>query len=261
MLGAIIGDIVGSVYEFDNHRTKDFILFSPNCFFTDDSVMTIAVAQALMDCKGDYNKLEQNAVKEMQSFGRKYPNAGYGAGFMGWLGEDNSKPYNSFGNGAAMRISPVAYFAKTEQQVKELSYLVTKISHNHPEGLKGAECTAMAIWLALHKSSKEEIKEYIERNYYSLSFDYENLKNTYVFNETCQNTVPQAIFCFLNSTDFEDAIRTGISIGGDSDTLCAIVGAIAEAYYGLPDGFKDKAYYYLDKKLIKVCQKFEKLKK
>lgn len=261
MLGAIIGDIVGSVYEFDNTRTKNFNLFSPKCSFTDDSVMTIAVFRALTKSKFfKYRNLSQNTIKYLQKYGKKYPQMTYGASFKLWLQSKNPKPYNSYGNGAAMRISSVAYFAKSIDEVKDLSFKVTSVSHNHSEGIKGAEATAVSIWLALQKKSKEEIKEYIEKNYYKLDFNYEDLRKNYIFNETCQNTVPQAIFCFLISDSFEDCLRTSVSIGGDSDTLCAISSAIAEAYYGIPENIKLQALNFLDSAMIKEYNKFLVLK-
>lgn len=260
MIGAIIGDIVGSIYEFNNIRTKDFMLFSPDCFFTDDTVMTVAVFKALeKSCKRGYKNLEQNVIKEMQKYGKLYPDLSYGNSFRHWLKEKEPKPYNSYGNGSAMRISPVAYFANSLQEVITLSKIVTKVSHNHPEGIKGAEATAVAIWLALNKKSKEEIKNYIEENYYSLDFDYEDLKKNYRFNETCQDTVPQAIYCFLISESFEDCIRTSVSIGGDTDTLCAISCAIAEAFYGLPENIKNSALSFLDKRILKDLKKIKKI--
>jgi len=258
MLGAIIGDIVGSIYEFDNYRNKNFNFFNPKCFFTDDSVMTVAIFDALCKCKGNYEKLEEYAIKDMQKYGKKYPNMSYGGRFALWLKSSNPYPYNSFGNGSAMRVSAVPYFANSIEEVKHLSKLVTIVSHNHEEGIKGAEATAVAIWLALNGKTKEEIKSHIEENYYSLNFDYEELRKNYQFNETCQQTVPQAIYCFLISDSFEDAIRTGISIGGDSDTLCAITGAIAEAYYGISAEFKEKALKYLDKHMLKRYNEFYK---
>lgn len=262
MLGAMTGDIVGSIYEFNNIRRKNFILFDPDCFFTDDSVMTAAVAEALRKTKNkNYQGLEKQTVKEMQKFGKIYPNSGYGLSFQRWLESDNPTPYQSYGNGAAMRVSPVAYFASSLDQVKYLSNIVTKVSHDHPEGLKGAEATAVAVWLALQKKSKEEIVEYIKQNYYSLNFDYNDLVKNYYFNETCQNTVPQAIYCFEISTDFEDCLRTSISIGGDSDTLCAISCAIAGAYYGIPKNIESQTLKYLDKRLLKVYEKFMKATK
>jgi len=260
MIGAIIGDIVGSIYEFNNIRTKDFLFFSPRCFFTDDSVMTIAISNALIECNGDYSKLQQKTIEHMQDYGAIYPNLSYGCSFSNWLDSENPKPYNSFGNGAAMRVSAVAYFANSLAQVKQLSYLVTSVTHNHEEGIKGAEATAVAIWMAKNNYTKEEIKDYIERNYYSLNFDYEDLRQNYKFNEICQDTVPQAIYCFLISNSFEDAIRTGISIGGDSDTLCAITGAIAEAYYGVGLDMKNQALTYLDDTLKKDYENFLKHK-
>ena len=261
ILGAAVGDIIGSIYEFNNYRSKEFLLFSPKCFFTDDTVMTFAILKALLDCKGKYKNLEKYATKEMLAFGKKYPDEDYGGRFRDWLNSKKPVPYNSYGNGSAMRVSAVPYFAKSLEEVKELSYLVTKPTHNHPEGVKGAEATAVAIWLALNGKTKEEIKEHIEQNYYILDFDYDDLKQNYYFNETCQETVPQAIYCFLISTDFEDAIRTGISIGGDSDTLCAITGAIAEAYYGVPESISNIALQYFDKNLLKLHEEFKKYMK
>ena len=260
MLGAIIGDIVGSIYEFSNIRTKEFMLFDPKCFFTDDMVMTVAVFEALASCKNKYDNLSKKTIKEMKRYGKIYPNKSYGGNFRRWLMAKDSKPYNSFGNGGAMRVSSVAYFANSIEEVKELSRKVTEVTHNHPEGIKGAEATAVAIYLALNKKTKEEIKEYIETNYYKLDFDYEELKETYLFNETSQDTVPQALYCFFVSNDFEDAIRTGISIGGDSDTLCAITGAIAEAYYGISEIHRNIALSYLDKRMLKSYNKFNKYK-
>lgn len=261
MLGAIIGDIVGSIYEFDNIRTKNFPLFSPRCFFTDDTVMTIAVYKALKKSKLlKYKHLQEQTIKQMQKYGKLYPNVGYGTFFKQWLNTKKPKPYNSYGNGSAMRISAVPYFAKSIDEVKKLSYQVSAVSHNHEEGIKGAEATAISIWLALNKNSKDQIKKYIQDNYYDLNFNYEDLVKNYTFNETCQNTVPQAIYCFLISESFEDCLRTSISIGGDSDTLCAISCAIAEAYYGIPEDIKLKALQYFDNKLLSDYKKFEKFK-
>lgn len=257
MFGAIVGDIVGSVYEFNNIKTKDFRLFDPHCHFTDDTVMTFAIAEALRKTeKKNYKNLNKQCVKEMQKFGKDYPFAGYGTFFKGWLKEKNPQPYNSYGNGAAMRISSVAYFAKSLDEVKLLSDKVTSVSHNHPEGIKGAESAAVAIWLALNKKSKAEIKDYIEKHYYKLDFDYDDLKENYTFNETSQDTVPQAIYCFLISNDFEDCLRTSVSIGGDTDTLCAISCAIAEAFYGIPERIHNQATAFLDKNLLKIYAKY-----
>ena len=246
LIGAIVGDVAGSIYEFNNIRTKDCLLFTKDCHFTDDSVLSIAVYKALKECRGDYSNLYQQTKSCVNEVGRRYENCGYGGMFKKWLNSTTQMPYESFGNGSAMRVSAVAMFANDLEQVKSLSKEVTRITHNHPEGLKGAEATAVAIFLAKKKKSKEEIKKYIEENYYSLDFDYDMLNKNYKFNETCQGTVPQAIYCFLISDSFEDCLRTSISIGGDTDTLCAISCAIAGQYYKVPKEFKENAFKCLD---------------
>ena len=227
MLGAIIGDTVGSVYEFNNKRSKDFDLFTDHSKLTDDSIMSLAVCECLLNREA--NKSEK-IISYLKKWGHAYPDRGYGGRFYNWLFSKNDKPYNSFGNGAAMRISAVGWYGRSEEEVKELAYNLTAVTHNHPEGLKGAEVTAMCVYYARIGKSKEFIKEYVSK-YYNLDFDYEDLKKNYWFNETCQDSVPQAIYCFLISTDFEDCLRTTISIGGDCDTTSAISCAIAEAYY------------------------------
>lgn len=260
MLGAIIGDIVGSKYEFNNIKTKDFAFFQPDMYFTDDTVMTVAIYDALSSCKGDYSNLSELAIEKMQEYGKRYPASrkiGYGSMFNGWLTLKNPAPYNSFGNGSAMRVSAVAYYSKSLEEVKKLSCAVTSVTHNHKEGIKGAEATAIAIFMALHGASKKEIKEKIEKEYYSLDFDYKKLKKDYFFNETCQGTVPQALYCFLISKSFEDTIRTGVSIGGDSDTLCAIAGSVSEAYYGIPKHIRSEGKIYIDKFLNEKVDEFE----
>ena len=257
MIGAIVGDIVGSKYEFNNIKTKDFPLFSNGCRFTDDTVMTLAIFKALDDCNGDYSNLSSNAILRMQEYGKMFWNAGYGNKFFLWLISKKPEPYNSFGNGSAMRVCPVAYFAKSIEEVKHLSEQVTKVTHNHIEGLKGAEAAAVAVWLALHKKSKDEIKEYIEQNYYPLNFDYDDLVQNYKYSMTCEGSVPQAIYCFLISKDFEDAIRNCVSIGGDCDTTGAICGAIAGAFYGVPEDIEANALNYLDPKLLEIVNSFK----
>ncbi len=261
MIGAIIGAIAGSVYEFDNIKTKDFILFGDHhgaaCTFTDDTVMTAAVALALIMSKEDGGSLPEFVDRSMHYLGQRYPDAGYGERFGMWIFLDGHEPYNSFGNGAAMRVSPVAYAAKSIEEVKELSQAVTGITHNHPEGLKGAEATAVCVWMALHGSSKAEIAEYVRSHYYRLDFTLDEIRPDYSFNESCQETVPQAIEAFLESTDFEDAIRNAISLGGDSDTLACITGAIAGAYYGVPDEIRHSALEILDKLLTGIIERFE----
>lgn len=257
MIGAIIGDIAGSRFEFHNHRSKQFTLLDDKCFFTDDSIMTLAVAKALMVCDKDYTDLSAQTIKCMQEVGRPYPNSGYGGRFYGWMYSNNPQPYFSFGNGAAMRVSAVGWIAKDLEEVKDLSEKVTAVTHDHPEGLKGAEATAVAIFLARQGKSKEEIKRYIEDNYYTLDFTIDEIRPTYRFNETCQDTVPQALEAFFESKDFEDAIRTAVSVGGDSDTLAAITGSIAEAYYGVPKDIRAQATAFLDKRLKTILNEFE----
>lgn len=256
MFGAIIGDIIGSAFEFCNYKGKDFDLFDEFRSFTDDSVMTVAICKALME-SDTFDSLSKKTIENMQEFGIKYPNAGYGNMFRSWIKSENPTPYNSFGNGSAMRVSGVAYVAKSIEEVKKLSNIVTSVTHNHPEGIKGAEAVSVAIYLSRQGATKDEIKDYIEKNYYSLDFNIDDIRETYYFSETCQGSVPQAIKCFLESKDFEDAIRIAISLGGDSDTIGAIAGSIAEAYYGVPSYIKESAITYLDENLYDVLKKFE----
>ena len=257
MLGAIIGDIVGSRFEFNNHKSKDFELFAEGCSVTDDSIMTLAVAKAILSCDGNWERLGENAVRYMQTIGRKYPGCGFGGMFRKWVFDGNPKPYNSFGNGAAMRVSPCGFFAQSEDEAKLLALKVTEVTHNHPEGLKGAEAAAVAVFLARNGSTMNEIKECMEKDYYTLNFNLDGIRKSYKFNETCQETVPQAIMAFLESDSFEDAIRNAISVGGDSDTLAAITGGIAEAYYGVPPDLKRKALVYLDHDLLDIFTEWE----
>lgn len=257
MLGAIIGDIVGSRFEWNNNKTKHFELLNDKCFFTDDTVMTLAIAKAILHSKSDYSDLSSLSIKYMQEVGRNYPSCGHGGSFGLWVFSNNPKPYNSFGNGAAMRVSPVGFVAKSLDQAISLSKKVTEVTHNHPEGIKGAEATAVAIYLARNGYNINDIKNYIDKHYYKMNFTLDEIRDTYKFNETCQDTVPQAIMAFLESTSFEDAIRNAISIGGDSDTLAAITGGIAEACYGIPKEIRNKALTYLDKRLLNILLDFE----
>ena len=253
MLGAIIGDIVGSVYEWNNIKTKDFPLFSKKCFFTDDTVMTLAVAEALLN-----GGSAEDYVAAMKRLGGMYPHSGYGASFGYWLSSDSSEPYNSWGNGSAMRVSPVGWFYDTLAETQAAAELSAAVTHNHPEGIKGAQSTAAAIFLACNGHSKQEIKDYIERTYdYALSRTLDEIRPTYQFNESCMETVPEAITAFLESTDFEDAIRNAISLGGDSDTLAAITGSIAEAAYGIPSEIRNTAVTHLDSPLRAVLESWE----
>ncbi len=257
MIGAIIGDIVGSRFEWNNIKSKDFEFLTYKCFPTDDSIMTLALAQAILVSKPDHNDLSKNAVECMQSVGRNYPDCGYGGGFRKWMFSDDPKPYNSYGNGAAMRVSAAGFAANSIEEAKELSRKITEVTHNHPEGIKGAEATAVAIYMAKTGGSLLEIRDYIDKNYYPMNFTLDGIRATYKFNETCQDTVPQALMAFFESTDFEDAIRNAISIGGDSDTLAAICGGVAEAYYGVPSEIRKHALTFLDKQLLKILIAFE----
>ena len=234
MLGAIVGDIVGSIYEFDNHRSKAFPFFGESADFTDDSVLTLAVADALLHGKPPREALYRWAVR--------HPNRGYGGGFAAWLESRELAPYNSFGNGAAMRVSPAALLANTLDEALDCARRVTVVTHDHPEGIKGALATAHAIFLARFDAGPGEIRRVVEHHYgYDLDRTVDSIRPAYRFNETCQETVPQAIVCALEARDFEDAIRNAISIGGDSDTVAAIAGPIAEARYGIPDEIAHEA--------------------
>lgn len=232
MLGAIIGDIAGSRFEWQNIKTKDFEFMTHlhGCKPTDDSIMSLAIAQAILEC-GDINVLSPATVCCMQRLGQKYPYAGYDGHFQRWLTAKNPKPYNSFGNGAAMRVSACGYAANSIEETKMLSDAVTKVSHNHPEGMKAAEAVAVAIYMARTGSSMIELRDYITKNYYDIAFTLDSIRPVYTFDVTCQGSVPQAFEAFFESTSFEDAIRNAISIGGDSDTIAAITGSIAEGRY------------------------------
>ncbi|MEE0874781.1 MAG: ADP-ribosylglycohydrolase family protein [Ruminococcus sp.] len=261
MFGAILGDIIGSPYEFDmGNKTKDFPLFSNHSQFTDDSVMTIAVADALMESMGQSDdEIKDTLTYSMQRWGRKYLNAGYGGMFYYWLKEKDPKPYNSFGNGSAMRVSSVGWLYDTLEETRRIARLTAEVSHNHPEGIKGAEATASAIFLVRTGKSKDEIHDYIVREFgYDLSRTCDEIRPTYHHVETCQQTVPEAITAFLDGLDFEDVIRTAVSLGGDCDTLTCIAGGIAEAYYGVPNGLREECLKRMPKDMTKVLLDFEK---
>ena len=238
MYGAILGDIIGSPFEFDRgDKTKNFDLVSVGCGFTDDSVMTIAVGVALLavGTLASVKEIEEAVVTNMQDWGKRYPYAGYGGRIRYWLREKNPKPYGSYGNGSAMRVSAAGWLYDSMERTREVARATANVTHNHPEGIKGAEATASAIYMARNGSSKEEIKEYIEREFhYDLSRTLDNIRPYYHHVESCQETVPEAIIAFLESKDFEDAVRNAVSLGGDTDTLGAITGSIAEAFYGIP---------------------------
>lgn len=257
MLGAIIGDIVGSRFEWNNIKVKEFEFLTYKCAPTDDSVMTLALAQAILVSKPDYSDLSKNAVECMQTVGRDYPNCGYGGKFRQWVFSDNPQPYNSFGNGAAMRVSAAGFAATSLDEAKMLAKKITEVTHNHPEGLKGAEATVGAIYMARTGRSILEIRDFIDQNYYPMNFTLDGIRETYRFSENCQDTVPQALMAFFESTGFEDAIRNAISIGGDSDTLAAICGGVAEAYYGIPSEIRKHTLTFLDKQLLQILVAFE----
>ena len=259
MLGAIIGDIVGSVYEWHNIKTKEFEFFSTRhrCRPTDDSIMTLAVAQAILNAATGHKSLEEEAVISMRSLGRTYPNAGYGGRFRHWLQAVDPKPYNSYGNGSAMRVSPCGFAASSLEEALHMADDVTGVTHNHPEGMKGAEATVAAIYLARTGKTIPEIRDYIEQHYYRIDFTLDSIRPTYTFDVSCQGSVPQALEAFFESTDFEDAIRNAISIGGDSDTIAAITGGIAQAYYGIPKPIRTKALTYLDHTQLSILKNFE----
>lgn len=261
MYGAILGDIVGSPYEFDcnNYKAKNFPLFIERSAFTDDTVMTLAVAKALLDTRGqDDAAIKAALVQTMQRLGRAYPDMGYGVRFGGWLYEDDPQPYQSYGNGSAMRVSSAAWLAKDMAETLHLAQLTAEVTHDHPEGIKGAQATAGAMFLARTGHDKAEIKAYVEREFgYDLSRSCDEIRPTYHHVESCQETVPQAITAFLESTDFEDALRTAVSLGGDSDTLAAITGSIAEAFYGVPENLKQQALRSLPTDLTEILLEWE----
>ena len=257
MLGAIIGDIVGSRFEWANIKSKRFKFFGKQSRFTDDTVMTVALADALLKAGTDLDLLHDTAVSSMQVFGRAYSRAGYGGLFRKWLRSKSPKPYNSFGNGSAMRVSACAYVGNSLEEVLALATTVTDVTHNHPDGIAGALATAGATYMARTGASKDENRQYVSENYYALDFTLDEIRPTYSFKSSCAETVPQAVVAFLESTDFEDAIRNAISIGGDSDTLGAITGAIAEAYYGIPEDIQEAGLSHLDRPLISIYSLFK----
>ena len=257
MIGAIIGDIVGSRFEWNNNKSKEFDLLTYKCVPTDDSIMTLALAKAILISKDDYSDLSKNAVDCMRSLGRKNPDCGYGGNFHKWLFSDDPQPYDSYGNGAAMRVSAAGFVANSIDEAKAISKTITEVTHNHPEGLKGAEATAAAIYMAKTGSSLIEIRDYIDENYYPMDFTLDEIREDYDFDVSCQGTVPQALMAFFESTDFEDAIRNAISIGGDSDTVAAICGGVAEAYYGVPSDIRKHVLTFLDEELLGILVEFE----
>ena len=281
MYGAFIGDIVGSKYEFNNIITKQFPLFSPGCDYTDDTIMTVAVAKAILLSREEQFKRGENGkgfqeflIEVMQDFGRRYPHptGAYGGSFAKWLRQKNPKPYGSYGNGSAMRVSPCGLAAVTMEEALAWARASASVSHDHPEGIKGAEAVSAAVFLAKCGRTKEEIGQYISEHYYNLDFTLDSIRETYKFDGSCQGSVPQAIVAFLESENFEDAIRNVISIGGDCDTTGAIAGSIAWTYYAVQTGsysgwvynkfdsamleIKAQAMSYLPKEFIDIADEF-----
>ena len=257
MLGAIIGDIAGSRFEWNNIKSKEFDFFHPMCRVTDDSVMSLAVAKAILRSGGNLVNLDVYTVECMQELGRRYSRAGYGGRFRKWLQEENPQPYKSYGNGSAMRVSACGYAANSLEEAIALSNAVTAVTHNHPEGLKGAQAVAAAVYLARTGNSMKKIQEYINDHYYVIDFKLDDIRAAYTFDVTCQGSVPQAFAAFFESSNFEDAIRNAISIGGDSDTIAAIAGSIAEAYYGIPAELRAQAQPFIGTTLMQILIAFE----
>lgn len=258
MYGAIIGDMIGSVYEFRSTKNKDFPLFSDDSCLTDDSVMTVAVAEALLALPSDATEeaFRESFVAHMQDWGRRYPNAGYGGRFIYWIFSDEPEPYNSYGNGSAMRVSPIGWWDDLET-TRQMARLSAEVTHNHPEGIKGAEATAAAIFMARTGASKDEIKEYIQREFaYDLDRTCEEIRKDYTFDVSCQGSVPESIIAFLEGKDYEDAVRNAVSLGGDADTQGAIAGSIAEAFFGIPEELLAECHQRLPEEIKKVVDRF-----
>jgi ADP-ribosylglycohydrolase len=265
MYGAILGDIIGCPYEFDQgEKTKEFPLFSGRSHFTDDTVMTVAVAEAFLDMEfaEDDDVTRDRLVYYLRDWGRRYPDAGYGVRFLQWLQDARHRPYGSYGNGSAMRVSAVGWLFNDLAMTRAMACLSAAVTHNHPEGIKGAEATAAAIFLARTGSTKEEIKDFIETIFdYDLSRTCDQIRPGYHHVESCQETVPEAITAFLEGTSFEDVIRTAVSLGGDCDTLTCIAGSMAEAFYGVPEELKAECRSRLTPDLLEILDRFDAVRK
>ena len=263
MYGAILGDIIGSPYEFDRGgKTKDFPLFSPGSVYTDDSVMTIAVAEALMDAGiGDPEETKAALVKSMRHWGQTDPDAGYGGMFYRWLHSKDPQPYNSYGNGSAMRASSAGWLFESFEDTWKAARLTAEATHNHPEGIKGAMCVAVVIWMARNGKSKQEIRETVGEVFgYDLSRTCDEIRPGYRHVESCQETVPQAVTAFLEGESFEDVIRTAVSLGGDCDTLTCIAGSMAEAFYGVPEELKEECRKRITPAMREVLARFDSVR-
>ena len=260
MYGAIIGDVVGSRFEFDRGgKSREFILFTRDCDFTDDTVMTVAVAEALLDSGKDADEktVKANLIRSMKKWGQKYPYAGYGARFINWVLSDDPEPYGSYGNGSAMRVSSAGWLYDTIERTREVARWTAEVSHNHPEGIKGAESAASAIFMARHGASKEEIRDYVITEFgYDLSRTLDEIRSGYYHVEDCMRTMPEAFECFLEAGSYEDTLRNVMYIGGDTDTLGAIAGAIAEAAWGIPDKIIDEGMNFFPQDLLEIVFRF-----
>ncbi len=249
MLGAIAGDIIGSIYEHRSIKSTDFPLFGEGCVATDDSVLTIATAAALMN--------GEDFAHHYRSYARRYPDAGYGGMFLGWMTDDNAGPYNSYGNGSAMRVSPVGWFAQSRDQALKLAAKSASVTHDHREGIIGAQAVAVAIWMARNQASGEDIATHITGQFgYNLAIPIARIRKTYGFDVTCQGSVPQALRCALEANSYEEAVRLAVSLGGDADTQACIAGAVAQARFGLPPHIARKALTYLDRDLGTLVKRF-----
>lgn len=261
MYGAILGDMIGAPYEFDQgDKTKEFELFNRRVRYTDDSAMSLAIAKAVMNAGTDADEAPMKAefVSCMQDIGRRYAQGEYGGRFAGWLTSEDPQPYNSWGNGSAMRVSSIGWFFDSLERTREVARWSAEVTHNHPEGVKGAESVAAAIYLLRTSKSKDEVRQYIIDEFgYDLSRTCDEIRPTYHHVESCQETVPEAITAFLEGTDFEDCIRTAVSLGGDCDTLTCITGSMAEAFYGVPDEFKKECESRLPEEFIEIMHKFD----
>ena len=259
MYGAILGDMIGAPYEFDRgSKTKEFPMFTEESQFTDDSVMTVAVAEALLDTLGGTEaQVKASLVRSMQKWGHRYPNAGYGGMFYRWLRMKDPKPYGSFGNGSAMRVAAAGWLYDSLEETRQAARWTAEVTHNHPEGIKGAEATASAVFLARTGAGKDEIEDYIISEFgYDLSRTLDEIRPGYHHVESCQETVPEAITAFLEGDDFEDCIRNAVSLGGDCDTLTCITGGIAEAFYGVPEGLQKECYARIPQDMQEVLNRF-----
>ena len=260
MYGAILGDIVGSPYEFDRgNKSKEFEMFNDSVEFTDDTIMTIAVAEGIMNAKAD---IKSSIIESMKRWGKAFPYAGYGIRFANWLKSESNEPYGSYGNGSAMRVSSVGWLYPSLKETREIARISAEVTHNHSEGIKGAESVAAAIYLARNECDKREIKNYIIKHFgYDLSRTCDEIRPTYHHVESCQETVPEAIIAFLEGNDFEDCIRNAVSLGGDCDTLTCITGGIAEAFYGISEEFKMEVKKRITKEMQDVLDKFEEIRR